>query len=901
MIITSIYIDGFGIFNNFSLENLQGGINLISGNNETGKSTLLKFLRYTLFGYPRAIEERMPPLNGGNHGGRIVAIHSDGNEAVFERYSGVKGGPTTLNYDGRTYDDQNQWLLLLGNANNNLYDNVYAFSLEELINIDSLKASGVEDKIFSLGLGLGRFSIGDAESNIHKKIESIYIPRGGVQEIPKILDGIQFKSNRIHKIQDNLPRYNELVQTIEMISGEVREIEDEVNELRKEKDKLKNYIKCYESFLTINNIDEELQTLPELQDYPEDGTDKLTGLEHERKSLNDKISDLKNGSVDEKGIIELENEMTGISYNSSLLEQEEKVEYISKNLELYKTTIADKKEAEEEILKLEKSIKDELKKINGDWTEKHITGFSDSILHKNRIEEFRKRFGDIENTRRDLKAREGILSVKIRLAKPKTIAAIIAFIFMAGSIPFFIYSLYAAGIAFSLISLILFFGKKYLQERDPLEEVREQLSGLDKQEENIKTSYQEYLNGELHLDTSLSIETVLEIFRLIEGLQKDINTRNEIERKQTQQRIPFINKFEKEVFSILEMTGLKISPDNLEVAADQLTNEFYRDKQESKKEKDLQANLNRENKELDRTKEKLKANQGKIKQLLETINAADRENFRKKCRDNDSVKKLINDKKNEIKNIETVVGMNKSGEVTDVLSFTDKPDIVEKIQTLENEISLKSEELNIKNKELGEKINERRSIEGESELAEAMTELETEKEKLNNAYREWLAGKVALNVLAEVKGKFEKEKQPAVIQNSSKYFSNITNERYNRIHVSLNEKEVAVFDSREASKKIEQLSRGTKEQLLISLRLGFIEEYEKKAEPLPVIMDEVLVNFDPPRAKKTAEILYEFGRNRQVLIFTCHSSTLQYFKGLNINCCIIKENGLIEYLTTKDS
>ena len=69
----------------------------------------------------------------------------------------------------------------------------------------------------------------------------------------------------------------------------------------------------------------------------------------------------------------------------------------------------------------------------------------------------------------------------------------------------------------------------------------------------------------------------------------------------------------------------------------------------------------------------------------------------------------------------------------------------------------------------------------------------------------------------------------------------------------------------------------TREQLLISLRLGFIEEYEKNAEPLPVVADEVLVNSDPERAQKLAQILTEFAGNRQVLLFTCRPETSEYF------------------------
>jgi uncharacterized protein YhaN len=48
------------------------------------------------------------------------------------------------------------------------------------------------------------------------------------------------------------------------------------------------------------------------------------------------------------------------------------------------------------------------------------------------------------------------------------------------------------------------------------------------------------------------------------------------------------------------------------------------------------------------------------------------------------------------------------------------------------------------------------------------------------------------------------------------------------------------------------------------------------------------VNFDPNRAKKVAEIFQEFGANRQILIFTFHPSTIEYFGRSSINLIELK-------------
>ena len=51
MIIRKINITSFGSLSDFSAE-LSGGLNIISGANESGKSTILAFIRFVLYGLP---------------------------------------------------------------------------------------------------------------------------------------------------------------------------------------------------------------------------------------------------------------------------------------------------------------------------------------------------------------------------------------------------------------------------------------------------------------------------------------------------------------------------------------------------------------------------------------------------------------------------------------------------------------------------------------------------------------------------------------------------------------------------------------------------------------------------------------------------------------------------------
>ena len=74
-----------------------------------------------------------------------------------------------------------------------------------------------------------------------------------------------------------------------------------------------------------------------------------------------------------------------------------------------------------------------------------------------------------------------------------------------------------------------------------------------------------------------------------------------------------------------------------------------------------------------------------------------------------------------------------------------------------------------------------------------------------------------------------------------------------------------------------ELSRGTREQLYLALRFGLVREFGEHAERLPVVVDEVLVNFDPERARLAAEAFATLAETNQVLVFTCHPETVDLF------------------------
>jgi uncharacterized protein YhaN len=84
--IERLHIDGFGPFANQSFGPFNRRLTVVLGSNEAGKSTLLAFIRTILFGFPaRERAKFYPALNGGRHGGRIVALSDEGDEYTIAR------------------------------------------------------------------------------------------------------------------------------------------------------------------------------------------------------------------------------------------------------------------------------------------------------------------------------------------------------------------------------------------------------------------------------------------------------------------------------------------------------------------------------------------------------------------------------------------------------------------------------------------------------------------------------------------------------------------------------------------------------------------------------------------------------------------------------------------------
>ena len=200
------------------------------------------------------------------------------------------------------------------------------------------------------------------------------------------------------------------------------------------------------------------------------------------------------------------------------------------------------------------------------------------------------------------------------------------------------------------------------------------------------------------------------------------------------------------------------------------------------------------------------------------------------------------------------------------------------IEKLENEITQLEGELSGITQNIGAKKNQISELEKNERLGGLRLEEENLKARLQEAISEWSVNALCHKLLNDAMAVYERERQPLVLKHAGKYLDKITEGRYVRVIKKAEGNKLVVETPEGQQKSVTELSRGTAEQLYLSMRLAFIKEYANRVGTLPLIVDDILVNFDPQRAKTTIRLLDEISKENQIIMFTCHPNTLDLCK-----------------------
>lgn len=178
----------------------------------------------------------------------------------------------------------------------------------------------------------------------------------------------------------------------------------------------------------------------------------------------------------------------------------------------------------------------------------------------------------------------------------------------------------------------------------------------------------------------------------------------------------------------------------------------------------------------------------------------------------------------------------------------------------------------------GEVQQEMKLLAEDRRLATTKMELGCVERRIAQMVDRWRVLTVASSVLEAICRKYEADRQPETLNAASSYLRQMTEGRYVRLWTPMHDSSLRIDNAEGQSLSIEVLSRGTREAVFISLRLALVAAFARRGMILPLVLDDVLVNFDARRARATARVMRDFAKEgHQVLLFTCHEHIMRLF------------------------
>ena len=372
----------------------------------------------------------------------------------------------------------------------------------------------------------------------------------------------------------------------------------------------------------------------------------------------------------------------------------------------------------------------------------------------------------------------------------------------------------------------------------------------------------------------------------------EIQRRLELRYEEFQQRSRELDALTARIAGIAADTGLSVDGDHLVDQLRGLARQLEEEQSRFARREELRVEARRLRSRRSRHKEAISRLKRRRRELLRMVGVEEEEEFRRLAVQLARCAVLRRERETLQREIDAAVG----GHCTE-------EDVRRELEAGRgNELEARREELERRRRatdaELGKRFERRgqlsaqlKALAEDGRPAAKQLELAVVEKRLEEAIFRWRTVAVTSRILDGIRTSYERDRQPETLQEASKYLRRLTEDRYVRVWTPLGEDVLLVDDAEGRSLPVELLSRGAREQLFVCLRLALAGCYARRGAQLPLVLDDVLVNFDGQRAKAAAGLLRDFAAaGQQLLVFTCHEHILKLFKRLQVEVMCLPSN-----------
>ncbi|MHB8898002.1 MAG: ATP-binding protein, partial [Thermoguttaceae bacterium] len=364
----------------------------------------------------------------------------------------------------------------------------------------------------------------------------------------------------------------------------------------------------------------------------------------------------------------------------------------------------------------------------------------------------------------------------------------------------------------------------------------------------------------------------------------DIRRRLEHRQEELQQRNRELEGLRRRIAEVVAEAGLSASAGEPVEGLQALTRALAEQQAQQKRLGELRSysrRMRRKRKKIDKSVRQLKAYR---RRLFRAVGTADEAEFRRRAEHFAQIESLRANRAAIAREIAAAVGVYCPEEaIGQALEGQTGETLRARCDQLRGELAGVEKRLLERCEQRGRLAEQLRVLSDDRAPGAKQLEMNTVEQQLADALHRWRVRAVAFRTLAAIRESYQRDRQPETLQEASDYLERLTQGRYTRVWTPLDEDVLLVDDAEGKPRSVDILSQGTREQLFICLRLALVAGYARRGTVLPLILDDVLVNFDVQRAKAAAEVMRDFAATgHQLLVFTCHEHIQKLFKSLKV-------------------
>lgn len=278
--------------------------------------------------------------------------------------------------------------------------------------------------------------------------------------------------------------------------------------------------------------------------------------------------------------------------------------------------------------------------------------------------------------------------------------------------------------------------------------------------------------------------------------------------------------------------------------------------------------------EIDRLHDRLKRIGLREQELLQEGGAASGEEFLRRSAEVRRRAEL----EREIRQLETVMfsgcDAQTQGQLEELLSSCSEEELKDRLLAAEKAAETKERAWRELQERRGRLLQEQEALEQRGRQEDVNQKLAEQLAALRDSLDKYAVMAVCQELISRARRVYEEERQPEVLRLASAYLRTMTGGRYERIVLKMGSQELLAEHRDYGAIGSGALSRGTAEQLYLSMRLALADAVSHHRS-IPLLLDDLLVNFDAARMQGAISLLKEVALKRQMIMMTCHAHVVE--------------------------